>query len=64
MSKKVCVGISFDKDILMQIDKDRGEISRSRYLLKLLSKFIHEKRNIDSLDSNPEKSVSSESIGG
>jgi hypothetical protein len=30
------LGISLPKDVLLRIDKDRGLIPRSRYLLKLI----------------------------
>jgi len=30
------IGISFDKELLKQIEKDRGHISRSRYIQILL----------------------------
>ena len=32
------VGISFPKDILSKIDVERGDISRSRYILRQLEK--------------------------
>jgi hypothetical protein len=34
--KKIGIGISFDIDILEQIDKARGDIPRSKYIVKLL----------------------------
>ncbi|HET7149223.1 MAG TPA: hypothetical protein VFI73_12065 [Candidatus Nitrosopolaris sp.] len=30
------VGISFPRNILLKIDHDRGDISRSRYILRLI----------------------------
>ena len=36
MQRMIAVGISMDKEILAQIDKERGDISRSKYLLKML----------------------------
>jgi hypothetical protein len=39
ISKKkeyIISGVSFPKNILSKIDKDRGPIPRSRYLLKLI----------------------------
>jgi len=32
----VVLGISFDKELLKQIEKDRGHISRSRYIQLLI----------------------------
>lgn len=35
---KISRGISFDKDILEKIDKERGDVPRSKYLTKVLKK--------------------------
>jgi metal-responsive CopG/Arc/MetJ family transcriptional regulator len=35
---KIATGISFPKELLKQIDKDRGDIPRSRYITKFLEK--------------------------
>jgi hypothetical protein len=35
---KISVGISFDKDILEKIDKERGDIPRSKYIIKFLKR--------------------------
>lgn len=35
-SKYIISGISFPEDILIKIDRDRGPIPRSRFLLKLV----------------------------
>jgi hypothetical protein len=51
MVKNIPVGISFPKKILKQIDKDREDVSRSRYLLKIVE---------NSLDSYKIKSNSQE----
>lgn len=32
------VGISFPKGILERIDKERGDVSRSRFILRILEK--------------------------
>jgi hypothetical protein len=52
MQNKKSVGISFDKDILTRIDEERGEISRSKYLTKILGYNKREKLKnyADSLD--------------
>jgi hypothetical protein len=38
MQKYNSVGISIPTDILLIIDKERGDISRSRYILRILQK--------------------------
>jgi hypothetical protein len=35
----IAVGISLPKEILSKIDIDRGDVPRSRYLLRLLEKI-------------------------
>lgn len=35
---KIPIGISFDEGILGKIDKDRGDIPRSKYIIKVLEK--------------------------
>jgi hypothetical protein len=45
MQSSISVGISLPKKIMSQIDSDRGDISRSRFLLRLLEdKFPDETR--------------------
>jgi len=34
----IAIGISLPKDILSRIDSDRGDVSRSKYLLRMLEK--------------------------
>jgi hypothetical protein len=38
MQSSIAVGISFPKDIISKIDAERGDIPRSRYLLRILEK--------------------------
>ena len=40
MQKYSQVGISFPKDILSKMDAKRGDVSRSRYMLRLLEKVL------------------------
>ena len=71
MQTSISVGISLPKKIMSQIDSDRGDISRSRFLLRLLEdKFPDERRQTrnvemkkanDPLDRGIETSRSSES---
>lgn len=38
MQKSIAVGVSLTKDILSKIDNERGDISRSLYLRRLVNK--------------------------
>lgn len=42
MQSKIAVGISLPKHIISEIDIERGDVSRSRYVLRLLEKTILE----------------------
>jgi hypothetical protein len=59
-------GLSLPIDLLREIDQERGDISRSRYLLKMLDKIQAEekdrrlKNKQDSLDSRIQSLQSSE----
>lgn len=63
MQRHKATGISFPDQLLKEIDSERGDISRSRYLLRLLEKQnkCNECRKKDSLDSRLETLQSSES---
>ena len=63
MQKYNSVGISLPIEIISKIDSERGDISRSRYMLKLLEKpyKCDECRKKDSLDSGFGSLQSSES---
>lgn len=37
------IGISLPKEIIEQIDSDRGDINRSRYILRLIESKFHKK---------------------
>ena len=39
---KIAIGISFSEILLKKIDKDRGDVSRSRFI----TKFLEEKYNL------------------
>lgn len=51
----ISVGISFPKGLLEKIDRDRQDISRSRFVLRLIENLYHtnekNKKIGDSLDS-------------
>jgi hypothetical protein len=38
MHKCSCVGISIPTEVLVKIDQERGDISRSKYILRILEK--------------------------
>jgi len=63
MQRHKATGISFPDELLKEIDSERGDISRSRYLLRLLEKQnrCNECRKKDSLDGRFGSLQSSES---
>jgi metal-responsive CopG/Arc/MetJ family transcriptional regulator len=72
MQSSIAVGISLPRDIMKKIDSERGDISRSRYLLRVLQNaYISDSNNRktqlqntkkNSLDRRFETLRSSESI--
>ena len=51
------VGISFPKTILTKIDLDRGDISRSLYVLRIVERvYLKEDRALDAT-SRPDKGI-------
>jgi hypothetical protein len=49
----IAVGISLPRDILDKIDSDRGDISRSRFLLRIIERVYstnHTKKNTSQID--------------
>lgn len=38
MQNSISVGISFPKNVIEKIDSERGDISRSKYLLRILER--------------------------
>jgi hypothetical protein len=49
MVKSIPVGVSIPENILEQIDKDRKDVSRSRYLLRVLERsYSNQKEQTDS----------------
>jgi metal-responsive CopG/Arc/MetJ family transcriptional regulator len=43
MIEVISVGISFPKRVLTKIDSERGDISRSRYLLRVIENALQSK---------------------
>ena len=65
MQESIAVGISLPKKIVERIDKDRQDVSRSKYVLRLLeNSYLKQNSKIDSLDLGLEHLRSSESFGG
>lgn len=52
MQSSIGIGISLPKDLMQKIDIDRGDIPRSRYVLRMLEKQyeFRQIREKDSLD--------------
>jgi hypothetical protein len=61
MQKTIGVGISLPREIMQQIDSERGDISRSRFLLRMIESVKLEKNGNDPLDVGCGTPVSSES---
>ncbi len=68
MQSSIGIGISLPKDLMQKIDIDRGDIPRSRYVLRILEKQYTFETNNDtgSLDRRIETLQSSKpaTIGG
>jgi hypothetical protein len=56
MQSTIAVGISLPKEIITKIDSERGDIPRSRYLLRLLEKMYRSNKNGEKLSGNTENS--------
>jgi hypothetical protein len=66
MQQTIAVGISLPKKIMSQIDSERGDVSRSRFLLRLIERQrmvsnVETKNVNDPLDRGIETPRSSES---
>ena len=69
MQNTICVGLSLPKEILKKIDKERQDVPRSKYVLRIIEKLYlqnckENKNCYDSLDYSSLKPVSSESFIG
>jgi hypothetical protein len=42
MHKSIAVGISFPKKVIEKIDEERGDVSRSKYLLRIIERVFME----------------------
>ena len=45
MQRYIAIGISFPREIIIKIDTERGDIPRSRYLLRMIENTYKENRN-------------------
>jgi hypothetical protein len=66
MQESIAVGISLPRKLMSQIDSERGDISRSRFLLRLIERQgmvsnVETKKVNDPLDHGIETPRSSES---
>ena len=46
-NKSKSAGISIPTDLLSRIDKDRGDISRSRYIVRIIERVYFKKGEIN-----------------
>jgi len=51
----ISVGISFPKKILTRIDSERGDVPRSRYLLRVIENILQSKDNKECKQSCKDK---------
>lgn len=58
MQANIAVGISFPTKIIDQIDRDRGDISRSRFVLRMIEKVY----GIKQLDESQEQNAKEQQI--
>jgi metal-responsive CopG/Arc/MetJ family transcriptional regulator len=45
MRKFTCMGLSLPNELAQKIEKDRGDINRSRYLLRIIENFYQNQNN-------------------
>ena len=55
MQDSIAVGVSLPKEIITKIDHDRGDISRSRYMLRLLERIYESQESAQ--DQNIKKAA-------
>jgi hypothetical protein len=68
MQTSVSVGISLPQDIILSIDAQRGDIPRSRWVLRLLEKAYtgqrqEQQRNTKIEKSSPERLIGTQQSG-
>jgi metal-responsive CopG/Arc/MetJ family transcriptional regulator len=57
MQNKIAMGISFPKKMIKTIDRERGDVSRSRFILRLLEQVYEEKKQKNGVGSQDDVQV-------
>jgi metal-responsive CopG/Arc/MetJ family transcriptional regulator len=52
LSKSIATGLSLPAELYIRIEAERGDISRSRYLLRLLEKALNEETDTNKTEAN------------
>lgn len=52
MQSSIAVGLSLPRDIITKIDRERGDISRSRYLLRIVQRVYESMSKVDAVKKN------------
>lgn len=53
MQQSIAVGISLPKEIMSKIDSERGDVPRSRYLLRIVEKLYLDKKSVKNSNQDP-----------
>jgi hypothetical protein len=53
MQQSIAVGISLPKEIMSKMDSERGDVPRSRYLLRILEKLYLNKKSVKNSNQDP-----------
>jgi hypothetical protein len=53
MQQSIAVGISLPKEIMSKMDSERGDVPRSRYLLRILEKLYLGKKSVKNSNQDP-----------
>lgn len=64
MSNKITVGISLPKEKLAQIDSQRGDVPRSRFLLRLLERYSDSCNYKQQIQEGKQKTITTDSKVG
>lgn len=52
MQSSIAVGISLPREIISKIDNERGDVSRSRYLLRIVQRVYESVSKVDAVKKN------------
>jgi metal-responsive CopG/Arc/MetJ family transcriptional regulator len=61
-TNKIAIGISFSESLLKEIDKNRRDISRSRYITKILEKKHHLSKKIKRASKRPKNTEETKNL--